>query len=106
MPLSVIVGGVLSMTLKVTVLSVWLPAASVALTAMECAPRPTSAPAPGLCVIVTEPQLSEEVLPETTSGITAWQLELAKAVEFAGTVKLGGVLSTTIITCVAVAVWP
>ena len=97
-PLSVMVGAVLSTTVKVTVLSVWLPAASVAVTVMVWAPRPTRVPAAGFCVTVTEPQLSEAVLPATTFGIAARQLRLADAEEPPGTFKLGGVLSTTLMT--------
>jgi len=42
-----IVGGVLSVTVKVVVQEALLPAASVAVTVIVCAPRPTSVPAVG-----------------------------------------------------------
>ena len=41
------VGGVLSVTVKVVVQEALLPAASVAVTVIGCAPRPTSVPAVG-----------------------------------------------------------
>src|SRR4051812_17788753 len=97
------VGGELSITVKVTIFVVRFAALSFAVTMMECGPAPTNVPATGLCVMVANPQLSVAELPATTSGIAAWQLALAGAVESAGTESEGGTLSTTVIICVAVA---
>jgi len=67
----VIVGGVVSFTVKVVVQVLLLPAPSVAVTVIVCAPRPTGVPAAGLCVTVTAPQLSEAVECDATSGTGA-----------------------------------
>ena len=100
---NVMTGGVLSMTVKLTTLLVKLPTPSLAVTVIACGPTPTIVPAAGLWAMVAPPQLSLAELPATTSGITAWQLALAEAVESAGTDSVGGTSSITVITCVAVA---
>jgi hypothetical protein len=64
-------------------------------------------PAAGLCVSITAPpQLSDAVLPGITFGIGARQLASAEALDGAGAVTVGGVLSTTVMVCVALAVLP
>src|SRR6059058_1842280 len=71
------VGAVVSVTVKVVVQVALLPAASVAVTVMVCAPRPTSVPAAGdwLKAMALVPlQESLTVTPPNTSGTTAWQL--------------------------------
>lgn len=105
-PLSLIAGGVVSLTVRIVVAVLLLPAASVAVTVIVCAPSPTSVPAAGLCVSLTEPQLSEAVVLETTSGIATWQALSVVAEVGAGALTFGGVWSMTVIVCVALAVLP
>src|SRR5919198_476793 len=67
-------GGVVSLTAKVLKQVALLPAASVAVTVMVCAPRPTSVPAAGdwLRVIALVPlQESVTVTPLSTLGTAA-----------------------------------
>src|SRR5438094_6834244 len=71
------VGAVVSVTVKIVVQVALLPAASVAVTVMVCAPKPTSVPAAGdwLSVIALVPlQESLTVTPLNTLGTAAWQL--------------------------------
>jgi hypothetical protein len=98
-------GAVVSFTVNVVVQLLLFPAPSVAVTVIVCGPRPTVAPAAGLCVIVIEPvavQLSEAVTLGTTFGIWAWQFASAEALVGAGQVTVGGTLSTTVMVAVAV----
>src|SRR5207247_4272839 len=70
------VGAVASVTVKIEVQVALLPAASVAVTVMVCAPKPTSVPAAGdwLRVIALVPlQESLTVTPANTFGTAAWQ---------------------------------
>src|SRR5213596_3131230 len=74
------VGTVVSFTVKVVVQVALLPASSVAVTVMVCAPRPTNVPAAGdwTRVIPLVPlQLSLAVTPPNTFGTAAWQLPSA-----------------------------
>jgi hypothetical protein len=101
----VIVGGVVSTTVKVVVQVAALFAASFTVTVIVVTPGPTSVPATGFCVIVSEPaavQLSEAVTLPTTLGTAAWQLAPADAVVPAGQVTIGGVVSTTATVAVQV----
>jgi len=67
----VIVGGVLSLTVKVVMQVLELLAASVAVTVIVVVPKPTSVPAAGFCDKVTGPQLSEAETPLSTFGTRA-----------------------------------
>src|SRR5437016_12324828 len=70
------VGAVVSVTVKIVVQVALLPAASVAVTVIVCAPRPTSVPAAGDCVPFTallRPHPSLTVTPLNTLGTAAWQ---------------------------------
>jgi len=103
------VGGVLSMTVKVVLQVELLPAASVAVTAMVCAPRPTIVPAAGdgLRVIAFVPlQLSLAVTPLNTFGTAAWQLAPALALVGAGQLTVGTAVSVTVKVVVQVALLP
>src|SRR3982751_904389 len=59
---ALIVGAVTSFTINVVVAVLVLPTASVAVIVIVCGPIPTTVPASGLCVMVTGPQLSLEVV--------------------------------------------
>ena len=67
----VIVGAVVSLTVKVVVAVALLPAKSVAVTVMVWVPRVTKEPAAGLWVLVTALQLSAAMVPVATSGMGA-----------------------------------
>src|SRR5438876_9053814 len=77
----VMVGGVLSVTVKVAVQVDSLVAASVTCSVTVVTPRPTSVPASGVCVIDSgaEPLQSVATTPLVKSGTGAWQTPLAKA---------------------------
>src|SRR5207249_5787152 len=86
-----------------------LPASSVAITVMVCAPRPTSVPAAGdwLKVIPLVPlQLSAAVTPLNTFGTAAWQPASALALVGAGQFTLGTVVSFTVNVVVQVPLLP
>ena len=67
----VIAGGVVSLTVNVVVHELLFPEPSVAVRVIVCGPFPTIVPGAGLCVTVAEPQLSEVVAPDLTSGTGA-----------------------------------
>src|ERR671935_198372 len=70
-------GGVVSVTVKMLEQVALLPAASVAVTVMVCAPRPTSVPAAGDWLSVMAPagvHPSLTVTPLRTLGTAAWQV--------------------------------
>ena len=76
-------GAVASLTVKVLVQLLELPAASVTVIVTVVTPVPTSVPADGNCVIASEAapvQLSVAVTPVTKLGTAAWQLAPALAV--------------------------
>src|SRR5439155_1333170 len=86
-----------------------LPASSVAVTVMVCAPRPTNVPAAGdwLNVIpLVALQLSLAVTPPSTFGTAAWQPASALALVGAGQLTLGTVVSFTVNVVVQVALLP
>src|ERR671925_344026 len=92
-------GSVVSLTVKVVVQVALLPASSVAVTVIVCTPRPTSVPAAGSCVSVialVALQLSLAVTPPSTFGMAAWQLPSALALEGAGQLTVGAVVSVTV----------
>src|SRR5438046_7692434 len=69
------VGAVVSVTVKIVVQVVLLPAASVAVTVIVCAPRPTSVPVAGdWVVVVAECALDADLVgtPLTVFGTAAW----------------------------------
>src|SRR5437867_3072916 len=93
-----IVGGVLSVTVKVAVQVDSLVAPSVTCSVTVVTPRPTSVPATGVWVIDrgAEPLQSVATTPLVKSGTGAWHSPLAKALWFeAQVVMVGGVLSVT-----------
>jgi len=96
-------------TVKVVVQVALLPAPSVAVTVIVCAPNPTSVPAAGdwLKVIPLVPlQLSLAVTPLNTFGTAAWQLPSALALAGAGQLTVGTVVSITVKVVVQVALLP
>ena len=104
-----IVGGVLSVTVKVAAQVDSLPAASVAVTVIVFVPNPTSVPAAGdwLKVIPLVPlQLSLALTPPNTTGTAARQLVPALALVGAGQITVGTVVSVTVKVVVQVALLP
>src|SRR5436309_303176 len=102
------VGAVVSFTVKVVVQVALLPAPSVAVTVMVCAPNPTSVPATGLRLNVNAfvPQPPLTVTPLKTLGTAVWQLPSALALESAGQLTVGNVLPVTVKLVVQVALFP
>src|SRR5256714_1297803 len=93
------VGTVVSVTVKVVVQVALLPASSVAVTVMVCAPNPTSVPAAGnwLKVIPLVPlQLSLAVTPLNTFSTGAWHLPSALALVGTGQLTVGTDVSLTV----------
>ena len=82
----------MSLTMKVVVQVALLPASSIAVTVIRCAPRPTIVPAAGawLKVIALGPlQLSLTVTLANTSGTAAWQAPSALAAGITEQLRLG-----------------
>jgi len=111
----VMVGGVLSVTVKVVVQVALFPTASVAVSVIVCVPNPTNVPAVGdwLKLIALDPlQSSLTVTPLKTSGTGAWQFASELAPGTAEQVTLGAVVSVTVNEAVLVTVpvtpahWP
>src|SRR6266487_435868 len=95
--------------MKVVVQVALLPAASVAVTVIRCAPRPTIVPAAGawLKVIALGPlQLSLTVTLANTSGTGAWQVPSALATGIAEQLTFGWLESLTVKVVVQVALLP
>src|SRR5438034_453721 len=93
------VGAVVSVTVKIEVQVALLPAASVAVTVMVCAPKPTSVPAAGdwLSVIALVPlQESLTVTALNTLGTAAWQLPSVLAFGIAEQLTVGAAASVTV----------
>src|SRR5438128_3626949 len=93
------VGAVVSVTVKFVVQVALLPAASVAVTVIVCAPKPTSVPAAGdwLRVIAEGAlQLSLTVTPLNTLGTAAWQVPSLLASGIAEQVTIGAAASLTV----------
>src|SRR5438034_1096432 len=93
------VGAVSSVTVKLVVQVALLPASSVAVTVIRCAPRPTTVPAAGawLKMIALGPlQLSLTVTLPNTSGTCAWQVPSALAAGITEQLTLGWVVSVTV----------
>src|SRR5437764_5019879 len=102
-------GMVVSLTVNVVVQVALLPAASVAVTVIVWAPRPTSVPAAGdwLKVIPLVPlQLSLAVTSPNTFGTAAWQPASALALVGAGQLTVGTVVSLTVTVVVYAALFP
>src|SRR5206468_9451816 len=102
-------GSVGSLAVNVVVQVALLPAASVAVTVITCAPRPTTVPAAGfwLKLIALVPlQLSLTVTLANTSGTVAWQTPSALAAGIAAQLTLGCVVSLTVKVVVQVALLP
>ena len=103
------VGAVVSVTVKIVVQVALLPAASVAVTVIVCAPKPTSVPAAGdwLRVIALVPlQESLTVTPLNTLGTAAWQLPSVLAFGIGEQFTVGAVVSVTVKIEVQVALLP
>src|SRR5438477_7725561 len=103
------VGAVVSVTENIVVQVALLPAASVAVTIIVCAPRPTSVPAAGdwpKVMLFVALQLPLTVTPRNTCGTAAWQLTSALALVGAGQVTLGTVVSITVNVVAQVALLP
>src|SRR5438128_6194029 len=93
------VGAVVSVTVKIVVQVALLPAASVAVTVIVCAPKPTSVPAAGdwLRVIALVPlQRSEERSAGSTLGTAAWQVPSVLAFGIGEQLTVGAVVSVTV----------
>ena len=102
-------GTLVSLTVNVVVQVALLPAASVAVTVIVCAPNPTKIPAAGLwlkVIALVSLQLSFKVTPLNTSGTAAWQLPSALAPGIAEQFTVGAVLSVTVKIVVQVALLP
>src|SRR5439155_249018 len=105
----IIVGALLSVTVKVVVQLALFPAASVAVTVMVCVPRQTRVPGAGdwLKVIALGAlQLSLTLAPTMTLGTGAWQLSSALAGCVAEQITVGALLSVTVKVVVQVALFP
>jgi len=102
-------GAVTSLTEKVVVQVALLPASSVAVTVIVCAPKPTSVPAAGLwlkVIALVALQLSLITTPPETSGTAAWQFASALAPGTAEQTTLGAVVSCTVKLVVQIALLP
>src|SRR5207247_10257270 len=92
------VGGVLSVTVKVAVQVDSLVAPSLTCSVTGVTPRPTSVPAVGVCVIESGVELLQSVAttPLVKSGTGAWQTPLGSEERRGGKVGMvGGALSGT-----------
>src|SRR5205809_6265520 len=101
----VIVGGVLSVTVKLAVQVDSLPAPSVSCSVTGVTPRPTGVPATGVWVIESgaEPLQSLATTLVVKSGTSAWQTPLANSLPTRRSSDLvGGVLSVTVKVAVQV----
>src|SRR6266511_4377819 len=109
MPGQITLGAVVSVTVKVAVQVALLPAASVAVTVIACAPGPTSVPAAGAWLTNIAPvavQLSLTVTSPNTLGTAAWQVASALAPGMAEQMTLGAVVSATVNVVVQIALLP
>src|SRR5438477_12902926 len=103
------VGAVVSVTENIVVQVALLPAASVAVTVIVCAPRPTSVPAAGdwlRVVSLSALQLSLAVTLLNTFGTVAWQLLSVLAFGTGEQFTVGAVVSVTVMIVVQVALLP
>src|SRR5204862_7740122 len=83
---------ILSLTVKVVVQVALLPAASVAVTVITCAPRPTTVPATGFwlkVIALGALQLSRTVTLASTSGNAACRVPSTLAAGIAAQLRLG-----------------
>src|SRR6058998_959316 len=91
-------GAVRSSTVKLVTQVLVLLAASTTVTVMGCVPSPTFVPAAGSCDLLSElagVQLSEAMMPVTTFGMGASQLESAELVVAPEQPTVGGSVSVT-----------
>src|SRR5207247_3799475 len=103
------VGTVLFVTVKVAVQLALLPASSVAMTLIECVPRPTSVPAAGdwlKVIALAAVQASLTLTPPITLGRAAWQFPSAPAPGTAEQITVGAVVSLTVKVVVQLALFP
>ena len=103
------VGTVLFVTVKVAVQLALLPASSVAMTLIECVPRPTSVPAAGdwlKVIALAALQASLTLTPPMTLGTAAWQFPSALAPGTAEQITVGAVVSVTVKVVVQLALLP
>src|SRR6266581_806062 len=104
-----IVGGVVSATVRVVVQVVWLPAASVTVMVMRLLPNAAAEPVGGACDFTKAAagvQLSDATNCASNSGIGAWHWSFADNVKFPGQTTVGGVVSATVRVVVQVAWLP
>src|SRR6267143_583512 len=104
-----IVGGVVSATVRVDVQVVWLPEASVTVMVMRLLPNAAEEPTGGNCDFTKAAagvQLSDATNCASKSGTTAWHWSFADTVRFAGQTTVGGVMSATVRVIVQVAWLP
>src|SRR5712664_2334272 len=104
-----IVGGVVSTTVRVVVQVVWLPEASVTVRVMRVLPNAAAEPAGGACDLTKAAagvQLSDATNCASKSGKSAWHWSLAEIVKLPGQTTVGGVVSTTVKVVVQVAGLP
>src|SRR6266851_3349112 len=102
-----IVGGVVSATVRVVVQAVWLPETSVTVIVMRLVPQVTNVPAAGTCAFCSAAaavQASAALSVARKSGTAAWPWSSAEAVRFAGQTIVGGVVSATV-SVVAQVAW-
>ena len=93
----VMLGAVVSLTVRVAVHCELLPATSVAVRMIVVAPTPTEVPTAGDCVTVTVLQLSRATTPPVKSGTRAEQLARAESVWSAAQAEMtGAVVSLTV----------
>src|SRR5438094_4961197 len=105
----IIVGALLSLTVKVVVQLALLPAASVAVTVIVWVPRPTRVPVAGdwlKAIALGALQLSLTLAPLITFGTAAWQVSSRSAERRVGQVSVGALLSVTVKVVVQVALFP
>src|SRR5437899_160888 len=103
------IGGVVSTTVRTDAQVARLPEASVTVMVMRLLPNPAGEPAGGDCDFTKAAagvQLSDATNCASKSGTSAWHWSLAEIVKFPGQTTVGGVVSTTVKVVVQVAGLP
>src|SRR5713226_10351888 len=104
-----IVGGVVSTTVRTDAQVARLPEASVTVMVIRLLPKPAGEPAGGDCDFTKAAagvQLSDATNCASKSGTSAWHWSLADTVRFPGQTTVGGVVSTTVSVVMQVAWLP
>src|SRR6266436_3028480 len=94
-----IVGGVVSTTVRTDAQVARLPEASVTVMVMRLLPKPAGEPAGGDCDFTKAAagvQLSDATNCASKSGTSAWHWSFADSVRFVGQTTTGGVVSATV----------